>query len=120
VTTVLNGKVYCGGVTGDDGDYTIYCYDPSRGKWTTLPPLPVKYFGLGQVDGKLVAVGGVKKIEEEETNKVHTYDERSRKWKQTIPPMPTARDSPGVLSLQSALVVANGNTPSPVAFPGFE
>ena len=43
---------------------------------------------------------------------VHTYyDERSRKWKQTIPPMPTARDSPGVLNLQSALVVAGGDAP---------
>ena len=39
---------------------------------------------------------------------MHTYDERLRKWKQTIPPMPIARYSPGVLSLQSALVVAGG------------
>jgi N-acetylneuraminic acid mutarotase len=52
------------------------------------------------------------KSDEEETNMVHTYDERSRKWKQTIPHMPTARYSPGVLSLQSALVVAGGNIPS--------
>jgi hypothetical protein len=44
----------------------------------------------------------------EDTDKVYTYSERSRKWKQTIPPMPTARWSPGVLSLQSALVVAGG------------
>ena len=43
---------------------------------------------------------------------MHTYDERSQKWKQTIPPMPTARWSPGVLSLQSALVVAGGDTPT--------
>jgi hypothetical protein len=32
-------------------------------------------------------------------------------WKQTIPPMPTARWFPGVLSLQSALVVAGGAIP---------
>ena len=38
---------------------------------------------------------------------VYTYDEQSRKWKQTIP---TARHDPGVLSLQSALVVAGGYT----------
>ena len=88
--------------------YIIYCYDPSQDKWTTLPPLPVKRFGLGQVNGKLVAVGGNKKIVI--TNEVHTYDERLRKWKQTIPPMPTARHSPGVLSLQSALVVAGGSS----------
>ena len=53
-------------------------------------------------------IAGVNKI----TNEVHIYDERSQKWKQTIPPMPTARHYLGVLSLQSALVVAGGLTPS--------
>ena len=105
-TTVINGKVYCGGRADNDDSYNVYCYDPSQDKWTTLPPLPVKWFGLGQVNSKLVAVGGVKDYED--TDKVYTYSERSRKWKQTIPPMPTARRSPGVLSLQSALVVAGG------------
>ena len=57
-----------------------------------------------------MAVGGRKKSDNRVTNEVYTYDERSRKWKQTIPPMPTARDSLGVLSLQSALVVAGGDT----------
>ena len=106
-TTIINGKVYCGGgLTDDDNDkYIVYCYDPSQDKWTTLPPLPVKLYGLGQVNGKLVAVGGWKN-----TNYVYTYDEQSQKWKQTIPPMPTARHFPGVLSLQSALVVAAGCT----------
>ena len=55
-----------------------------------------------------MAVGGKKKSNDRENNEVFTYDERSRKWKQTLPPMPTARHSPGVLSLQSALVVAGG------------
>ena len=112
VTTVIGGKLYCGGVTYGDGDYIVYCYDPSQDKLTTLPPLPVRYFGLGQVNSKLVAVGGVKKSTENISNDVYTHDERSRKWKQINPPMPTARDSPGVLSLQSALIVAGGNTPS--------
>ena len=39
---------------------------------------------------------------------MYTYDEESKKWKQTIPPMPTARWAPCVLSHQSALVVAGG------------
>ena len=109
---VINGKVYCGGgVTArDDNEYIVYCYDPSQDNWTTLSPLPVRSFSLGQINGKLVAVGGEKKsiYHSNYTNEVYTYDERSRKWKQTIPPMPTARWSPGVLSLQSALVVAGG------------
>ena len=109
---VINGKVYYGGgvADNDDDQYIVYCYDPSRDKWTTLPPLPVKCFGLGQVNSKLVAVGGWKKTTRNETNNVYIYDERSRKWKQTIPPMPTARWVLSVLSLQSALVVAGGRT----------
>ena len=100
-------------MTDDDHDkYIVYCYDPSQDKWTTLPPLPVRYFGLGQVNSKLVAVGGVKKSGHQATDEIYTYDERSRKWKQMIPPMPTARWSPGVLSLQSALVVVGGDTSS--------
>ena len=65
---------------------------------------------MGQVNGKLVAVGGLKKNDYDESSELYTYDERSRKWRQTIPPMPTARSSPGVLSLQSALVVAGGSS----------
>ena len=94
----------------DYDEYIVYCYNPSQDNWTTLPLLPVKWFGLGQINGKLVAVGGRKKRDVGATNEVYTYDERSRKWKQTIPPMPTARHSSGVLSLQSALVVAGGAT----------
>ena len=107
-TTVIDGKVYYGGVTDDGDDYIVFCYDTSQDKWTTLPPLPVRWFSLGQVNGKLVAAGGKKKGTGNQTNDVYTYDERSQKWKRTIPPMPTARQSPGVLSLQSALVVAGG------------
>ena len=101
-------------MTNDNDEYIVYCYDPSQDKWTTLPPLPVRYFGLGQVNGKLVTVGGQKKgPTENQTNDVYTYDERSRKWKQTIPPMPIARARflSDISSLQSSLVVAGGATP---------
>ena len=112
---IVKGKVYCGRVTDvKDNCYTVYCYDPLQDKWTTLPPLPVKYFGVGQVNGKLVAIGGVKKKDGRETGAVFSFhdSEQAQKWKQTIPAMSTARYSPGVLSLQSALVVAGGYTPS--------
>ena len=90
--------------------YTVYCYDPSQHKWIILPPLPIRYFGLGQVNSKLVAVGGVKNGKAPSNDVYTLYDDGSRKWKQKIPPMPTARYAPGVLSLQSALVVAGGFT----------
>ena len=111
-TTVIIGKVYCGGnaadiVSGDD-DHTVYCYDPSKYNWTTLPLLPVSGFGLGQINGKLVAVGGRKRKNRIITSEVYTYEEHAKKWKQVIPSMPTARYFTGVLSLQSALIVAGG------------
>ena len=67
---------------------------------------------MGHVNGKLVALGGVRKKDGKETGVVFSFQspEQAQKWKQTIPPMPTARHSPGVLSLQSALVVAGGYT----------
>ena len=95
----------------DEEEYNIvFCYDPSQDKWTTLPPLSISWFGLGQVNDKLVAVGGRDELTTSATDRMYTYDDLSQSWKQTIPLMPTARWSPGVLSLQSALVVAGGLT----------
>ncbi|MCG8624262.1 MAG: kelch repeat-containing protein, partial [Proteobacteria bacterium] len=55
---VINGIVYYGAAR------TIYCYDPLQDKWTTpLPSPPVTYFGLGQIDGKLVTIGGDNKLQ---------------------------------------------------------
>jgi hypothetical protein len=68
ITTVISGKVYCGGVTYGDGDYIIYCYEPSQDKWTTLPPLPVKYFGLSQINGKVIAISWGTEEEYRESN----------------------------------------------------
>ena len=65
---------------------------------------------LGQIKGKLVAIGGKRRSNCEAANEGYTYDEQSREWIQTIPSMPTARHSPGVVSLKSALVVASGDT----------
>ena len=111
MTSNINGRVYYGGGTSysDEDECSVFCYDPSQDKWTTLPPLPVRYFGLGQVNGRLVAIGG--KEEQNKTvaatDKMYTYDEQLQMWKLSIP-MPTARYFPGVLSLDTALIVAGG------------
>ena len=114
MTVVINGKVYCtsgGGVNRVLGyENIVYCYYPLQDEWLCLPPLPIKctHFGLGQVNGELVAVGGWKIDDNERAAEVYTYDEQSRKWKAMVSFMPTARNYPGVLSLQSALIVAGG------------
>ena len=115
-TMVINGKVYCrGGVIGNfNHEYIVYCYDASQDVWSALPPLPVRFFGVGRLNSTLVAVGGtkmnIKRMYKGASNEVYTYKEQLQQWEQTIPPMSTARQSPGVLSLKSALIVANGYT----------
>lgn len=77
-----------------------------------LPEVPVTHFSLGHIQGKLAAIGGYRKggIVSE---KVYTHDGSPKsKWKLSIPPMPTARASPGTLSLDSALIVAAGYSSS--------
>ena len=109
-TVVIRDKVYCGGGEADDDEYRVFCYSPSEDTWTTLPPCPVRWFGLRQVRGKLVTVGGKKKSDGKNTNEVYEFDEVTQTWKLSIPPMPTARHSPAVLSHHSALIVAGGYT----------
>ena len=60
--------------------------------------------------GKIVAVGGIKKSDGKITNEIYEFDEISQSWKLSIPPMPTARYSPAVLSHNHSLIAAGGNT----------
>ncbi len=104
----INGKVYYGGGACDDDDECcVHCYDPPQDVWSTLPRLPVRYFGLGEVKGELVVVGGMDSSLSR-YNVVHVFN-KGRNWKRTIPPMPTARASPAVVSLPTHLVVAGGD-----------
>ena len=110
-TVVIRDRVYCGGgYTDDDDHYRVFCYSPSEDTWNTLPACDLSRFGLGQVRGKLVTVGGKKKSGDKVTNEVYEFDEVTHSWKQSIPPMPTARQFPAVLSHHSTLTVAGGNT----------
>jgi N-acetylneuraminic acid mutarotase len=109
-SAVVSGKVYYyGGSASTKDEYTVYCYDPQRDKWSTLPPLPIRYFGLGKINEKLVAIGGVNADADEPTNKVHMYDAKLERWKQMIAAtMPSARAFPSVMSIRLGLVVAGG------------
>ena len=113
-SVVINGKVYYGGgiYVENSDEYNIHCYDPLQDNWMTLPPTRVRYFGLGQINGELVTVGGLRYIEG--TNRIthsqgiQKFEEHSQAWKKSIPPMLTARYAPTVLSHLSCLVVAGG------------
>ena len=89
-TTVINGRVYVGGgnAYGHD-EYFVRTYNPVKDEWSTLPPAPVRQFGVGRLDGKLVIVGGMYRDEEETTGDVHVFEEDTQQWVKSIPPMPT-------------------------------
>jgi N-acetylneuraminic acid mutarotase len=111
-SAVANGKVYYlkgSIVSAEEKETPIYCYDPIQDQWSTLPPLTVRLFGLGHVDGKPVTLGGLKLPPSmERINDVYTLVENTGKWKKIYPPMPTARSSPMVFSIDHALIVVGG------------
>ena len=106
---VVKGKVYYGGgvCQNDDQKYYIHCFDPVQHKWSTLVRVSVRYFGLGEIRNELVTVGG-STSNNAKTGALNVYNEASQNWKRTIKPMPTARNSPAVVSLPTGLIVAGG------------
>ena len=107
-TVIINDNVYFRGMCPqkEQDDNVLLRYNHTQDSWKALPPLPVKWFGLGKVNGTLVAVGGLNK-DEEATRNVYTLN-LVQKWKPTFSPMPTARCLPGVLSAQENMIVAGG------------
>ena len=106
---VIRGIVYVGGgvTASDDDGYLIQQYSPTDDRWSTLPLAPVYWFGMGDLNGQLVIVGG-KTRQEDVTGKVHTLNSSTQKWVESIAPMPTARHSSAVFSQPSCLTVVGG------------
>ena len=117
MTTLINGRVYVGGGIADDDDdvYLVWAYNPVKDEWSTLPPAPVRRFGVGRLDGKLVIVGGMYKDEEETTGDVHVFEEDTQQWVKSIPPIPTGLFLSVVATHSSSLVVCgttDGSSPA--------
>ena len=107
-SVVIGGKVYVGGGnTGDDEtDSLVFEYSLSEDKWNILPPAPVTLFGLGQLIGELVIVGG--KIQQKVYNSAYVFDKFTRRWKDSLPPLNSARCVPTCLGITSALIACGG------------
>ena len=104
---MIRGIVYVGGedTLPNYECYLIQQYSPTDDRWSTLPPAPVYYFGMGELNGQLVIAGGRQNVV---TGKVHTLNSSTQKWVESIAPMPTARHSPAVFSQPSCLTVVGG------------
>ena len=104
--------VYVGGGDRDSHSdyYLAFQYDPDMDKWTILPRCPLHNFGLGQLSGHLLTVGGAARGVI--SGKVYRYKPESQEWEEFLQPMPTARYNLSVISTQSDLIACGGLTGS--------
>ena len=105
----IKDNIYYGGGFCDTeyDEFYIYRFNQLLDTWWIHSKLSIRWFGLGEIEGELVTVGGTTR-NHTETNQISSYDKASQTWKQTVSPMPTARSSPAVASLPPHLVVAGG------------
>ena len=99
---VIGGAVFVAAYNSRD----VLRYETRSGQWSVLPSCPVKCFGLGQLSGKLVTVGG--EDGRGAANHVYTYVQETQQWDKSIPPMPTPRLLPTVITYNSSIAVCGG------------
>ena len=108
----IGRTIYCGGgTTGKkDTDRLVFQYNPDQEMWSQLPICPTINFGLTQLDGKLMTVGGTGRDYSTRVNDVYAF-QQSQTWENSIiPPMPTARSHTTAFNYKSTLVVSGGIT----------
>ncbi len=107
---LVGGNVCIGGGDTVGNNHLLFQYDRGRDGWDSLPPCPVRWFGLGQFKGHIITVGG-RTHGGDITNILHRYEEESQTWEEYLRPMPTPRQSLSVitrLTTQSAIIACGG------------
>ena len=104
---IHNGKVYISTVC-DEWTCPVLVYSTNEHKWNTLEaPVQHKGSAIAVVDNHITLIGGVDIEADEATNTLSTWYGEGR-WKQVLPPMPTERCSPTVISHDNLLLVTGG------------
>ena len=111
---VIKDKVYIGaGSSGIDNNYhttLIMVYNINGDEWNLLPQYGFYWFGMTSVKNQLVLVGGEVQNALDRTNQLGVWDEEGQTWLHNIPPMPTARSGPTVVTYKDRwMIVAGGN-----------
>ena len=108
----IGSTIYCGGgYTGKiNTARQVFQYNPKQDTWSQLPICPTCYFGLTQLDGKLVTVGGCRSDKTIPINDVYILQEYETWENSIIPPMPIARSHTIAFNYKSTIVVSGGVT----------
>ena len=107
---MLNEKVYVGAGTSHGGNDAVMVYNIPNNEWSSLPEYECYWFGMTSLDNKLVVVGGVISMlgSEQRTNQLGIWNEESNCWTHTLPPMPTARSGPTVVTYKNRWILVAG------------
>ena len=100
---VIGGAVFMAAFNS----HNVLMYETRSDQRSVLPSCPVRRFGLGQLSGKLVTVGG-KDGRSATVNHVYTYVQETQQWEKSIPPMPTPRRWPTLITYNSSIAVCGG------------
>ena len=108
--TIHNSKV-CISAISNDGNGKLVCpvlvYSTNEHKWSTLPEQQ-QCAAIAVFSNCITLIGGVDVSTVKVTNTLSTWYEEEGRWKQVLPPMPTGRFRPAVISHDNLLLVTGG------------
>ena len=116
---LINSSLYVGGgQTAKDQEHfrsVIFQYDTSErngSEWKTIIQCPTVFFGLGELNGKLVMVGGARETENKKTiitGDVFVLNEKGTEWSgDVIPAMKRPRIRSCVVSFKGCIAACGG------------
>ena len=108
--TIHNSKVYISAVYEEESGQAVYpvlVYSTDEHKWSTLPE---QQYGsaIAVVNEHITLIGGRDVSTRKVTNTLSTWYEEEGQWKPVLPPVPTGRFCPTVISHDNLLLVAGG------------
>ena len=108
--TIHNSKVYISAAYEDESGKDMRCvlvYSINELKWSTLPEQQ-RGSAIAVVNDHITLFGGHDVSTGKVTNTLSTWYEEESQWKPVLPPMPTRRGRPSVISQDNLLLVTGG------------
>ena len=108
--TIHNSKVYISTLRRDGSDKAVFpvlVYSTNEHKWSALYNQQ-RAATMAVVNNHITLIGGRDVSTGKVTNTLSTWYEEEGRWKQVLPPMPTGRSRPAVISHDNLLLVTGG------------
>ena len=108
--TTHNSKVYINAMYEEESGKVVHpvlVYSTDEHKWNTLPEQQLGS-AIEVVNNHITLIGGHNASTREVTNTLSTWYEEESQWKQVLPPLPTRRLCPTVISHDNLLLVTGG------------